>query len=98
MATRLIRVLPLAALLTAGLAAPATAAVINGTGGPDVLAGTAKADTIRGFGGADRIRADRATRVPGGPRMPKPRVRSGSGRFPQAPGRAQVPASGRRPR
>lgn len=54
--TRLIRTLPLAALLTASLAAPAAAAVINGTDGPDVLVGTAKADTIHGYGGGDTLR------------------------------------------
>jgi Ca2+-binding RTX toxin-like protein len=64
---RLTRALPVAALLAAGLAAPATAAVINGTSGPDVLVGTAGADTIRGFGGADRIygKAGRDALYPG---------------------------------
>jgi Ca2+-binding RTX toxin-like protein len=39
----------------AGLAGPATAAVIDGTAGPDTLVGTAKSDTIHGYGGADKI-------------------------------------------
>jgi Ca2+-binding RTX toxin-like protein len=55
MITRLTRAVSAAALLTVGLAAPAAAAVIDGTRGPDVLVGTAEADTIRGFGGADKI-------------------------------------------
>lgn len=55
MATRLIRVMPLAVLFAASLAVPATAAVIDGTSGPDVLVGTAKADRIHGFGGRDKI-------------------------------------------
>ncbi|HET8562075.1 MAG TPA: hypothetical protein VFL69_16265 [Marmoricola sp.] len=52
---RLVRTLPVAGLLVIGLAGPATAAVINGTDGPDVLVGTSHADTIRGYGGADKI-------------------------------------------
>lgn len=55
MKRRFASALPLAALLAASLAAPATAAVINGTSGPDVLVGTAQADTMRGYGGADKI-------------------------------------------
>jgi Ca2+-binding RTX toxin-like protein len=51
-----IRALPVAALMTAGLAAPATAEVIDGTDGPDVLIGTAQADTIRGYAGNDVVR------------------------------------------
>ena len=56
MKNRMIRALAVAALLTAGLAAPAMAAVINGTGGSDVLIGTARADTIRGYAGNDVLR------------------------------------------
>ena len=55
MANRPIRALPVAALLAAGLAAPAAASVINGTGGPDVLVGTAAADTINGYAGNDTL-------------------------------------------
>ncbi|MGH3481218.1 MAG: calcium-binding protein [Nocardioidaceae bacterium] len=56
MRTTLIRALPAATLLAVSLAAPAAAAVINGTSGPDVLVGTPSADTIRGFGGNDTLR------------------------------------------
>jgi hypothetical protein len=56
MTVRLIRALPVAALLTAGLALPAAAAVINGTGGADVLVGTSRADTIHGYRGNDILR------------------------------------------
>lgn len=56
MRTRLVHALPATALLTVSLAAPAAAAVINGTSGNDVLVGTMKADTIRGFQGNDTIR------------------------------------------
>jgi Ca2+-binding RTX toxin-like protein len=71
MRTHLIRALPAAALLTVSLAAPAVAAVIDGTNGPDVLTGTASPDTIRGYkgtdtlygkGGADRLYGGRDTR------------------------------------
>lgn len=48
-----IRALAIAALLVLSLSAPAVAAVINGTGGPDVLTGTRGADTIRGYAGND---------------------------------------------
>lgn len=54
MRTRLIRALPVAALAV-GLAAPAVAAIVDGTAGPDVLVGTTKADTIHGYRGADKI-------------------------------------------
>ena len=53
--TRRIGFLPVAALLVASLAAPAAAATVKGTSGPDVLIGTPRADIIRGLGGADRI-------------------------------------------
>lgn len=67
MTTRLIRAMPVAVLLTASLAAPAAAAVINGTNGPDVLVGTAKADTIRGYAGNDTLRGSTgADRLYGG--------------------------------
>jgi hypothetical protein len=56
MTRRLFRALPVAALLLAGLTAPATAAVIEGTDGPDVLVGTSKADTISGYEGDDVLR------------------------------------------
>lgn len=59
MSNRLTRALPVAALLTASLAAPAAAAVIDGTSGPDVLIGTHGADTIRGYGGNDVLRGGR---------------------------------------
>jgi hypothetical protein len=59
MGSRLTRALPVAALLTASLATPAAAAVIDGTSGPDVLIGTNGADTIRGFGGNDVLRGRR---------------------------------------
>ena len=55
--TRLVRAVPVVALVAIGAAAPAAAAVIKGTEGPDVLVGTAKADIIRGYAGADRIHA-----------------------------------------
>jgi Ca2+-binding RTX toxin-like protein len=54
MTTRLVRVLPVA-LLGLALAGPASAAVIEGTNGPDTLEGTPQADTIRGYGGLDTI-------------------------------------------
>lgn len=57
MSKRLTGALAGAALISVSLAAPAAAAVINGTSGPDVLVGTAKADVIRGYAGADRIHA-----------------------------------------
>ncbi|MGN6130383.1 MAG: hypothetical protein ACTHOK_08590 [Nocardioidaceae bacterium] len=57
MSKRLTGALAGAALISVGLAAPAAAAVINGTSGPDVLIGTTKADAIRGYAGADRIYA-----------------------------------------
>jgi hypothetical protein len=56
MTVRLIRAIPVAALLAAGLALPAAAAVINGTGGADVLVGTSRADTIHGYRGNDVLR------------------------------------------
>ena len=56
MRNRMMRALPVAALLTASLATPAMAAVINGTSGPDVLVGTDQSDTIRGYGGNDVLR------------------------------------------
>lgn len=56
MDTRLTRVLPVAALLVAGFATSATAAVINGTSGDDVLTGTAKGDTIHGLAGDDVLK------------------------------------------
>lgn len=59
MGNRLTRALPVAALLTASLAAPAAAGVIDGTSGPDVLVGTRGADTIRGYGGNDVLRGRR---------------------------------------
>lgn len=59
---RSIQALPAAVLVMVSLAAPAAAAVINGTSGPDVLVGTARADTIHGFGGADRIYAGNDSR------------------------------------
>lgn len=59
MKSRLTRVLPVAGLLTASLAAPAAATVLDGTGGPDVLVGTHRADTIRGYGGNDVLRGKR---------------------------------------
>ncbi len=46
--------LPLGVLLVA-LAAPASAAVVTGTNGPDTLVGTPHADTIRGYKGADTL-------------------------------------------
>jgi Ca2+-binding RTX toxin-like protein len=55
MTTRLVRALPIAAVLAASLAAPVAAAVINGTDGPDTLVGTTRADTIRGFAGNDTL-------------------------------------------
>lgn len=55
MKSRLGRALPVAALLAVSIAAPAAAAVIDGTSGPDVLVGTANEETMRGFGGADKI-------------------------------------------
>ena len=56
MTTRITGALVAAAMLTAGLAAPAAAAVINGTSGPDLLIGTTADDTIHGYGGLDQIR------------------------------------------
>ena len=56
MTIRLTRALPVAALLAVGVAAPAAAAMINGTAGPDVLVGTSTADTIRGYAGDDTLR------------------------------------------
>lgn len=55
MSKRLTGALAGAALISVSLAAPAAAAVINGTSGPDVLVGTAKADAIHGFGGSDTL-------------------------------------------
>lgn len=55
MITRLTRALSITALVTVSLAAPAAAAVINGTSGPDVLVGTRSADTIHGYAGADKL-------------------------------------------
>ncbi|GAA2146097.1 hypothetical protein GCM10009844_21730 [Nocardioides koreensis] len=52
----MIRALPATTLLAVSLAAPARAAVINGTSGPDVLVGTQSADSIHGFGGKDTLR------------------------------------------
>lgn len=89
MTTRLIRTLPVAALLAASLAAPAMAAVINGGSGPDVLVGTPTADTIRGFGGNDVLRgsggADHlygghgADRIYGGREVRRDRLYGGAG-------------------
>lgn len=59
MGNRLTRALPVAALLTASLAAPAAATVIDGTSGSDVLVGTHRADTIRGYAGNDVLRGRR---------------------------------------
>lgn len=42
-----------AMLVAVGLVAPAEAAIIDGTTGPDRLVGTAQADTVRGFAGRD---------------------------------------------
>ena len=55
MTGRLTRTLPLIALLTVAMTAPAAATVIDGTAGPDVLTGSSGADTIHGFAGADRL-------------------------------------------
>jgi hypothetical protein len=65
---RLIRALPVAALLTATIAAPAMADLITGTSGPDVLVGTSSADTIRGYAGNDVLRGRRGSdHLYGGP-------------------------------
>lgn len=56
MATRMTRALPIALLLGVSLAAPATAATIDGTDGADVLVGTTGSDTIRGYAGDDSLR------------------------------------------
>jgi Ca2+-binding RTX toxin-like protein len=73
MKNRMIHALPVAALLTASLAAPAMAEVIDGTSGPDVLIGTARADTIRGYAGNDVLRgrggADHLFGGPGADRL-----------------------------
>src|SRR5215217_1169308 len=51
------RLLPLSALLTLVLVAPAPAAVRYGSGGPDRLRGTGGADALFGLGGNDRVLA-----------------------------------------
>jgi Ca2+-binding RTX toxin-like protein len=56
MHTRVLRALPVALLLAVGIAAPATAAVIDGTPGPDRLIGTSKADRIHGYAGNDVLK------------------------------------------
>lgn len=52
---RLKRALPMAVLLTIGLAGASAAEAVNGTNDADVLDGTARADTIHGYAGNDRI-------------------------------------------
>ena len=73
MMKRAFRTLPLAAFAVVALAAPATAAVINGTDGPDALVGTSKADTMRGHAGNDSLRglagADKLYGGPGADRL-----------------------------
>lgn len=56
MTGRRTRALSMAGLVVVGLALPASAEVVDGTNGPDVLVGSPRADTIRGFAGNDILR------------------------------------------
>ncbi|NYI46540.1 hypothetical protein BJ993_003620 [Nocardioides aromaticivorans] len=55
MGRRLGVIILLSTALAVGFAAPSSAAVINGTSGPDTLRGTSSADEIYGHGGNDVI-------------------------------------------
>jgi Ca2+-binding RTX toxin-like protein len=73
------RALPLT-VLSLALVAPASAAVIDGTSGPDRLVGTAQADAIRGYGGLDRIYGKAgADRLLAGRDNKRDKVRGGPG-------------------